>query len=215
MNWKKCSLWASLALNLAVVGMECSSVLISFLENGGESARYYTEDSNLLALIACGLLAAGTIAALIKGGEVAHWMRILKYVAVCCLTLTFLVVVAILAPMEGLRGYRMFLLEGRSLYEHLLCPVAAFLSLVLFERPLPRVKGTLLWAALPSGLYAVVIIILNLTRVLVGPYPFLRIYQQPVAMSVLWSVLILGGALAIAWVIRLICLPRKGKTAGK
>jgi len=36
-----------------------------------------------------------------------------------------------------------------------------------------------------------------------GPYPFLRVNEQPVYMSVLWVAVIMGGAYLLAWLILL------------
>ena len=38
-------------------------------------------------------------------------------------------------------------------------------------------------------------------RVVEGPYPFLRVYEQPVYMSIIWVIVILGSAYGIAFLL--------------
>ena len=190
----------SLCANLLLAALELTGAVLSFRDSGAGALQFYTEDSNLLNLAACALWSFFVLRALRRGAEIPAWVRRLKYVALCCLTITFLVVVLVLAPLMG--GYTALLLRGSMLYNHLLCPLLA-LALFLFvdRRPaLPR--RAFLSALLPTALYAAVTVALNLARVLVGPYPFLRVYAQPVLASVFWCFAILGGALLVAFLLQ-------------
>ena len=51
--------------------------------------------------------------------------------AVCCLGVTFVVVVAVLAPMYGLQGYRMMLFSGDMIVLSMALMAALFLCLAL------------------------------------------------------------------------------------
>ena len=42
--------------------------------------------------------------------------------------------------------------------------------------------------------YSFILIILNFLNIIVGPYPFLRIKEQSIIMSIIWSIVILGGS---------------------
>ena len=42
---------------------------------------------------------------------------------------------------------------------------------------------------------------LNILRVIVGPYPFFEVYHQPVYVSVLWAVGLLGVNYLYAWLL--------------
>ena len=196
-------LLVSLCLNLAVVLLEIYAFRLTIARNGAGIFQYYTEDSNLLALVVCALCAFYQGRALKAGAAAAlpDWACILKYIAVCCLTVTFVVVVCILAPsMEdaGKPGYQIMLLKNSMLCMHLLCPVAAFVSFVWFERlPLPAGRAVR-FALIPTALYAVVAVILNIARVLYGPYIFLHVYEQPVWLSCVWVAVIVGGAALVA-----------------
>ena len=195
---EKTALRAALMLNLAVVVMEIVSAAMSWRQLSLGMFMFYTQDSNILACAACALLAAFQIRALRTGAEIPVWAQRLKYAAVCCLSVTFLVVVLVLAPMSG-GAYGVMLLSGTMLYHHLLCPLAAFLGFVLFEkRPALRRIDALL-PTLLTLVYAVVLTALNIARVLDGPYPFLRVYVQSVHASIFWALAILGGAEMLAW----------------
>ena len=195
---EKTALRAALMLNLAVVVMEIVSAAMSWRQLSLGMFMFYTQDSNILACAACALLAAFQIRTLRTGADIPVWAQRFKYAAVCCLSVTFLVVVLVLAPMSG-GAYGVMLLSGTMLYHHLLCPLAAFLGFMLFEkRPALRRIDALL-PALLTLVYAVVLTALNIARVLDGPYPFLRVYAQSVHASILWALAILGGAEMLAW----------------
>lgn len=195
---EKTALRAALMLNLAVVVMEIVSAAMSWRQLNLGMFMFYTQDSNILACAACALLAAFQLRALRTGAAIPLWAQRLKYAAVCCLSVTFLVVVLVLAPMSG-GAYGVMLLSGTMLYHHLLCPLAAFLGFMLFEkRPALRRIDALL-PTLLTLVYAVVLTALNIARVLDGPYPFLRVYAQSVHASILWALAILGGAEMLAW----------------
>jgi hypothetical protein len=197
-SWRRI---ASLTLNAAVAVLGTVGVLIGLPANGASLFQFYTQDSNIFAALACALYAGYAAAGLLGGPPVPMWVRRLKYFATCCLAVTFVVVVAVLSPMEGKDGYRIMLLSGSMLYHHLLCPVLALASFLFLEGepPLPR-KATL-QALIPTLAYTAVIITLNLLRVVDGPYPFLRVNEQSVGASLFWFTVIVGGAYGLAWLI--------------
>ncbi|MDD3243802.1 MAG: hypothetical protein PHD32_08785 [Eubacteriales bacterium] len=174
--WTKTLLWVCFALNAA-------AAVFAALGVGGEGwemLRYYTLDSNLLGLAASAACALCAARQALTGKQPPRWVRLLKYTAACCLGVTFLVVLLVLAPIDGVRGYERMFLRGTGLYHHLLCPVLVVGSFLLFDRvPLPPAKAAAL-ALIPTGLYAVVLVALNVLRLITGPYPFLRVYAQPV-----------------------------------
>ncbi len=173
----------SILLNLSVTVLSAVGTAISFGKHGYQMFQFYTVDSNIFAMLACAVYAAFLIRKLIVNKEIPEWAAMVKYAAICCLAVTFLVVVTVLAPISGVRGYQMMLLSDDMLYHHLLCPVLAALSFFLFDRVPFKVRKAAQFALLPTAVYAVVIVILNLVRVVVGPYPFLMVYRQPVYMS--------------------------------
>ncbi|MBQ1772470.1 MAG: hypothetical protein II000_11080 [Clostridia bacterium] len=195
MRSERAKLKAALAVNLLIVILEILAFSRSLPVYGMRIFVYYTEDSNLLSLIASIVFAASAGLALRNGKDsVPVSVRTLRYVATCCLTVTFLTVTFVFAPMIGKGGIRKMLLSGAMLFTHLLCPVAAVLSFLLLEHRPVLMKKTVWIALIPTVLYAAVAVLLNILRVWKGPYMFLLVYEQPVWASVLWGIMILSGA---------------------
>jgi hypothetical protein len=163
---------------------------------------FYTEDSNLFAMFVCAAMAVSTIISLKKHKDIPKYIQILKYMATCCLAVTFIVVIFILAPMIGENGFKIMLLGNSMLYHHLICPILAIISFVFFEATPPmNYKHTIL-AMIPTVIYAIITITLNILKIMAGPYPFLMVYNQPICMSIIWFSVILIGAYAIALILR-------------
>lgn len=199
MNERKRYICAVIAHAL-LLAAEC----IAFYPNPfTKDLMYYTQLSNLLALFVSFAYVLEAVPRLKKGKTApSACLRVLSYAAVCVLTVTMLVVIFILSPMQVAGGFVPLMFSGPMLYMHFLCPVIALISFLLFEKEPPLTKKHLFLALLPTLLYAAAVIPLNILRVLRGPYPFLYVYEQPVYMSVLWSILVLGGAFLIAWLLK-------------
>lgn len=189
----------ALAANLLLLALESVGAALSWKQHGISMLQFYTEDSNLLMLVACLVSLFALLWALKRGERVPLWALVLKYVAVCCLGLTFLVVLFVLIPMNIAGGFWPMLFSGSMLYHHTLCPILGILAFLLLERDGRLAKKHLLWALLPTLLYAAVTISLNIAKVMEGPYPFLMVHQQSWWVSVLWCALILGIAAGIGW----------------
>ena len=192
----------SIAANLAIVWMELKAIPLSWDGVHEQMFLFYTELSNLFAMGVCFVLALCQLRALVTGGEVPAAVHTLKYVAACCLMLTFLTVVFVLAPMYGPDGHYVMLLTSSMLYKHFLNPVTAFLSLTLWERAPALPRHAPLWAMVPTLLYGSVMLAANVAKVYKGPYPFLYVYEQPVWVSCLWVVLMLSGNALITMAVR-------------
>lgn len=204
----------ALAFNLAIIACEIAAIIIVFLKIGYYPLEYYTEDSNLFALVACSVTAGFQIRCLKSGKEIPHAVQMLKYMAAAVLSVTFIVVLAVLSPMrgEGINGWLYMLFNKDFTFLHTLCPILTILSFVLFEKePFLDTKSAFK-ATIPTLIYAIVLIILNILGVLDGPYPFLRVMNQPVYMSFVWFIVIVGGALFLAFLIqKLNSIGRKNK----
>ena len=192
----------SIVLNLAVVYMEPIAARLSWEAVGVQMFSFYTENSNFFTAFVCLLMAVFQLRALLTGREVPLWVKRLKYIATCCLTMTFLTVVFILAPYYKDEGGVVFLLTASSmLYHHLLNPLCAFVSFVFLERE-PRLSGKNVFCALiPTLLYGSIAVWANVQHLIVGPYPFLRIYEQTIQQSLEWLVAIVCLNLFYAWLV--------------
>ncbi len=180
--------------NAVIVLLEIIGTAISF-RNGVGVLVWYTVESNVLALIASVCL----LAAYLIGGSVPRWVKLLRYCAAVCLAVTFLVVVLVLTPWAipyGMVGDVLY--KGPQIYHHILCPIISFISFAFLEDNREMKPIHALIAAAPTFLYGTVTMLLNILRLLEGPYPFLLVYEQPWFMSVFWYTAILGLSYAVA-----------------
>ena len=89
--------------------------------------RFFTVLSNLLCALAA--LAVG-IARLC--GEAPQWVLVLKFVGTAAVSVTFLTVMCFLGPV--VYDYKK-MLTGPDLFLHLICPVLAIVSLLVWDMP--------------------------------------------------------------------------------
>ena len=190
----------ALILNIVLVALSILG-LILVSKQVDNLFLYYTENSNILSLISSLLFA---IFLLIKK-DIKHiptWVCVLRYIGTCCLAVTFIVVVTILIPSNNanyLEGAKHLLLEGSMLFHHFLCPIISFISFTVFEGNEKLNKNKTIWYALiPTFIYGIIFVTLNIVKVVDGPYPFLRVYRQPWYMSILWIFVIFIGNYYIA-----------------
>jgi len=149
------------------------------------SLEYYTMDSNLLAMITSAIF-------IVYPHKNKTFIRDLRFITTSCLTVTFLVVIFVLCPMANF-DYMTFLFGEEMIIFHTLCPIISIISYVLFEKKSnKRYLGFIF-----TVFYSLVLIILNLLNQINGPYPFLRIREQPVLMSIFWAIMIVGGSYII------------------
>lgn len=212
------SLKTAIFLNFLIAVMALIGTIFGSLDEtlGGFGIfRFYTTDSNLLGMLICTVLAVCYIKQLRHGTEVPKWVIIVKYCAVCCLSITFLVTVFILTPFfvidpsvygmdrsfTVLEAIGAMLFSPCTVFHHLLCPILSFVTLMKFERLPFTPKKCLLFALIPTALYAAISITMNILKVWHGPYPFLLVYEQPVWMSFVWFIIVFGGSALISYLI--------------
>lgn len=174
---KRKLIWA-FWLNLAIVVLEIVGVFLSVQTHGKQVFLFYTQLSNYFALLTSAIFCVACAIALTKKSYVASWIHNLRYVSTCCLTLTISVVLFILLPM--LPGYFSYLMiEGASLIQHVSCPIISIISLLLFENQFKLKRRSIVYALVPTIVYGMVLISLNLFRIIIGPYPFFFVYVVP------------------------------------
>lgn len=185
-----------LYLDIAVIVGELTGLVLASFENGWGQFVFYTQNSNYFLLA----VTLAHLYFLLKKQPVPKAVNRLKYIATCTTTVTFVVAVAVLLPMYK-RPYITFL-NGANLFQHTLCPILGIAALPLMD---PVEKRDSILALIPTGLYALVMVPLNYFRVFDGPYPFLRVHNQPWYMSVLWLLAIFLVAFGIAVILRKVC----------
>lgn len=182
----------SLIFNIAIIVLEIIGTVICASNTGIEMFTFYTTDSNLFAMAVSIIYAFYTARCLFseKKQDIPKPVKTLKYISVCCLNLTFLVVIAIFAPASGEGGYEYMLFNGDFFYFHFSCPLLTLISFILFEGDTQYELSYSFAAVIPTLIYAAAAVALNLLRVIEGPYPFLYVYDQPVTLSVMWFIMI-------------------------
>ena len=192
-----------LILNIIMIILEIAGIVTTFRTLGKIEIKYYTECSNILMLITSSIYTYY----LLNKNNIPKWLEILYHMAVLGLTITFLVVILVLAPMYNyIYGWLLF--NGAMLYFHTLCPVLAIVTYLFFMKTHLN-KNEIIYTMLFTMVYTVVIIICNILHIVEGPYPFLLVYKQPIYMSILWVILIDGGAYLLSLALLKINLRKK------
>ena len=182
----------AIIINLSIVIMEIIAFAICYQKDGLSCFQYYTQDSNLFLMVTSFIFLIYETINLKNKEEIPHWVSILKYSATTCVTTTFLVVVTVLAPIMG--GYKAMMLDGTMLYHHLICPILAFVSFIFLENHKIGGSKDALIAMIFTVVYGIIAVALNIFKIMNGPYPFLRVYEQSLLMSIMWVILMNGSA---------------------
>ena len=172
---------------LEIVGISLTAITIKKL-----GIEYYTQDSNMFALI-IGII---YLYYLVNNKKITHSIAVLRLMSVLGLSVTFLVVLFILLPMTSFNF--MFMFGGASFFLHLACPVLLFIIYMKYDKKVELSNKEVLLSLLFTIIYSIILISLNILKVVEGPYPFLMVYKQGVIMSIVWYLLIVGGAFLLA-----------------
>ena len=175
-------------LNTLLIILEIIGLIVNIKTMHTIPIEYYTIDSNIFALIVTII----NLIYILNNKKRPKWLDILYHMAVLGLTITFTVVILILAPMYNF-NYKWLLFKDSMLYQHTLCPLLLLFTYLFYTKSNLN-KQEIIYTMLFTIVYTVVIIICNLLLIVKGPYPFLLVYKQPIYMSILWVILIDGGA---------------------
>ena len=165
----------SLIFNVILIILEVIALVICFDALGSIDLSYYTIDSNIFLLIS-------SILYLLLRKNPSRIVQFFKYSATLSVMITFLVVVFILYPMLDF-NFQFLFLTGPNPYMHVLCPLIAVISFIFFEKnEIENVLKNNLRALYFTLTYAVILISLNILKIVNGPYPFLKVYEQSVLL---------------------------------
>jgi len=183
----------SLLLNMLIIIFETSSLMYSTIVNKSLSLEFYTIDSNILLLISSCIFVYYTL----HNKKIPKWLHTLKYMTTTCVSITLLVVIFILTPMYGFNFY-LTLFSGVLLFHHTVCPLLGIITFLKYDNLKIYNKKEVKNALSFTFIYAIILIILNILKVVKGPYPFLMVRSQSIIMSIIWFVVIIGFAYLIA-----------------
>ena len=187
----------AIVANIVLAAVIIIGMRLSLIEDGKIEFYYYTELANVFSLVAAILYLVFMMISAFKEKEMPKVVSLIKYISVISLALTFIVVLVVLAPYYN-NAFGLLLFSGAYLCYHTLAPLIALISFMFFEEH--NVKGLIdnLIGISLTLLYGVVMIILNVARVITGPYPFLLVYKNTFGMSVVWFIGIIGGTFLLA-----------------
>lgn len=189
-----CFLTAGLILSALLIQYPAGEKADAGVRTGGAGMlRMFTNDGNLftaLASLICGVYAA--VCSLGNRGMSSRAIDCLRLMAAVSEAVIFMIVVAVLIPM-GMK----FLLTGYSMIVlHAVAPLITVVSfLILNPRPEKTEKTDFLYGGIPVLLYGVIVLILCVAKVWTGnliPYPFFNVYGNPVWLTVVAMVGIIG-----------------------
>lgn len=143
------------------------------------SMMFYTQLSN-----AAGLLSAAAL--LIFGG--GTFVIGFRYLSVCMLIMTFLVTVFILVP--TMKNTKLLLWSRSGFFLHIVGPFANTAAYFLLEAH--AVKWMILIPPVLTLIYGLIMIYYNYKRVIEGPYPFFKVYEQGTFMTIVWVIILLA-----------------------
>ena len=193
-------LLSALVLNILVIVIEAYSFFVNLFIKRNFSLEYfmyYTHISSTVALLASVLICGELTREITNPSKRTRvFFRRIRYVSVCMQALTMLVVLCIILPTDLISG-TFSLYRYANVGEYLICPVLSLVSMIVFGDYRGVTKKDAFVALIPSVVYASVMTLFNIFRVVDGPYDFLRVHNQSVFMSAFWAVVIIGGAYAV------------------
>ncbi len=178
-------------LHVVIVAIEVIALIHDIQVFGFGMFQYYTIDSNLLQLIvsACILLFA------LRRKETPVAIDVLHLTGAVCLTITFMIAAFVLAPQEGFSYY--FLTDVAPI-NHFLGPLLSIVTF-LFPASMHFFRKRYVLAPMAFTLvYGLTALILNVARVLDGPYFFLRVYEVQTGTIIFWFAVIAVMCLVIS-----------------
>lgn len=176
----------ALIINIVIIIVELLAFGKNLLVEHNIAIEYYTNDSNILALIS-------SILFIIFYNKNKEFVKDIRFIATSCLTVTLLVVIFILSPMYEF-NYKLLMFTDNFFILHTLAPILSIISYVALE---DRSNKNYLCLAFTT-LYAIIMIVLNVLNIVDGPYPFLKINTQDILVSLLWGIIIIGGSYLIS-----------------
>ena len=190
----------SLTINIAVIILEIIGLRISISERKWKIFAYYTQISNVIAVISSAMYIAFRNS---RNARLRAVVRGMRYLAACALTMTFIVVMCIFIPFGDTPVMiERMLLHVNGFLHHLVCPVISVVSYVWFEEGV-KSRRSLLIPFTATAVYAFTVYALNFLKLAPAPYPFFAVYEHEVPELVAWffglMLLVMGIAFVIKW----------------
>lgn len=179
----------ALILNILIIIFEIIGLVYTVYQSHSLMIEYYTIDSNIITLISSLLF-------VIFYKKKKGFVKDIRFLATILLTVTFLVVVFILCPMQNF-NYKLLMFTDTYYIFHTLCPILTVVSYIFFEEGSNKKIIGLAFTII----YAIVLITLNILDIISGPYPFLKVKEQSIPMTIMWGGLILLGSYLVGQIL--------------
>lgn len=164
--------------NLLFIILELIGFFIVLNDGNFIEFKYYTEDSNLLALIVSIIY----LVHLMFKIKITRFLSLVRLTSVISLMITFLTVIFILMPSYNFDFNYMY--WNSNLFFHLICPLLYFYIYFKIDRKFKAKYYEILYTLIPTFIYAIVLVTLNIINKIDGPYPFLRVHNQDIFTSI-------------------------------
>ncbi len=166
--------------------------------------KFFTVDSNLLLLVTLIVYAVYQILVLSKKRDnIPHIVYLFKIIGTVEVGITMVVTVFFLSPMVGSKWLALFI--NSNLFFHLVCPLLAFITLLVFENDERIIFKETLFSLVPLGLYSVYYSINVLTHMENGKvsmeYDFYGFAQNGVLGIIISIIFVTGLCVLISFII--------------
>ena len=178
----------SMVFNLLIVILGTLDFVLSFINDKFGMFLYFTDISNMLLL---GVTITILVYQFKKNLEIPEVVMKIKYIATCMVSITLILALLIVIPMAGieLEGYVLF--DWKDLLKYVFCPLLGIITFFAFDK-ITFEKKDELYAFLPTLAYGIIMVFLNLIKVVKGPYGFLNVIDNPLPVTIIWGIIILG-----------------------
>lgn len=180
---------AAVIITILLILLESIAIFMSINRQGTAALVPYTRNSNFLLMV-CSII---YLCLAIEHKDepdykMPHFVCLIRFITTSMVTLTFFIVMFLFLPIASFRYPEEVvpLFTEANFFQHVLCPLLAMLSFVLFEDDPVPVRRDRLISVIPTDVYALIVCGLNIVRIVKGPYPFFYVYEQPVLVTVLW-----------------------------
>ena len=196
-----CFISAGLAISAIIIQYFSVGEMYTGIRQGNLGMlRMFTNDGNIFSAVAAVICGTYCIYCAIKNKEMnSRVVYSLRLMAAVSEVIIFFIVVAVLMPM-GMT----FLLTGYSmLVLHVIVPLITVVTfLTLDKRSSGTGKTGYLYGGTPVLVYGVIVLILCISKVWTGdmiPYPFFRVYDNPLWLTVVALAGIILGTFGFSW----------------
>jgi hypothetical protein len=163
----------ALVINLII--LICEIYVLIKVRRKRNIFKYYTFLQNFLTTIVSSIFIVYLILNILFSHQITEYIKGMRYVSSCGLITTTIIYVLFLSSnnknMLSNEDFVKLNPKIANVLLHYLCPVLSLLSFIIFEREITLTNS--IWtglAALPSGLYWLVYLILSLTKLWEEPY---------------------------------------------